>query len=216
MLSLVMMCAPLRLGADCCGGGSGSGGGCGEKQTLVHWRFEGHGWGKVTVAGYYADDIAIPIVEQVVLAKTSGCIDGEFCADDGRVIEWTITAHTDPNPPSTGTTANLEVTWGCSGRFKLSSHDVWKLHPDGPQQPESTGRMSTGETNGCGCPDGFGQATGLNGSVHVEWDLGQRFGPFYGMDVEANNMVLPKMLLSLSLPPEDGNCSPSLLRIPQP
>ena len=96
----------------------------------------------MTVAGYYTDDMTTPLVDTELEAKLSDCTKGEFCAEDGRTIEWFITAHTDPNPPSTGTTANLTVTYGCEV-FRLSSHDGWELEP-GSGQPENTGQMTTG------------------------------------------------------------------------
>ena len=64
--------------------------------------------------------------------------------------------------------------------------------------------------------DEFGYGSIYNGSVHVEWNIGKRFDPFYSMDVQANNATLPKVILSLSLPPADGNCSFDLLKIPPP
>ena len=121
ILSVLLAAVPVRLGAGCCGDGEAAAdpcvflGPCQEKQTMVSWTFRGYGWGTVTVKGTYADAPNDPPVAEASLTITPDSppsatmvCDG-FCLEDGKQIEWHITASNDPEngTPSSGTTANL-------------------------------------------------------------------------------------------------------------
>ena len=214
LLCVTIVSAPIRLGADCCGGNPPKcpeGSTPKEKETKVKWTlWGGTGHGSATISAKYAKQGIPPPEGFPATAVFDGPVInrcytkqecGAFNAKDGEPIKLKLSAKGKPCIYEV-IRGIFSASWGCSGGVSLKC-----ISPPSTgflpvfQSCKIDGEMTTGVTNGCSgqsCPiQPTGSGSARNGSVHFEWEMGERLQQASDLAKYPGSPWLPKMLLNL-------------------